>query len=98
MSETRAPYNVGNMRIHDAGEVFTVRIDYKVLDVATGKSEAKTFTCDALATDADTALIRALGELRHLPPTAPPLGKIWGVVADVSVQSDVLRDQLGGTF
>lgn len=83
------------IKIGPAGEVHAVRIDYTFLDPITGKSDAKTFTADVLAPDAAQALVIALDHVRNHPP---PAGKIWGIVANVSVQSDVLRDQLNDTF
>lgn len=89
----KSPAAVGNMRIHNAGEVFNIRLDYKELDLTTGRTQDRTFTAETLATDAAAALAHALTVFN----SPPPAGKIWHLTAHVEVQSDVLRDQLKDT-
>lgn len=87
MSEQRPPYGDEKTGL----EVFNVRLDYKEIDLATGTTTAKTFFCDALAQGCCGVLANALVELAR-----PPLVgvKIWQLEANVTIQSDVLRDKL----
>ncbi len=87
----------GPMREHDDRQLFGIWIDYKSLDLETGKSKKMSFSSEVMAGDSMFALSSAMQMFSESERGIRPNCRVWDISAKVQVLGDVLRQKLDST-